>query len=100
MLWAYGSDVSHGNNTASYVDCEMVAIYTLDETFIKNSAEAAKDILEIVYGTKFGKEAYEAVKDGYIGRSYRNNGGPLVQVVTKEKAEWIRQKETSLYMMA
>lgn len=27
------------------------------------------------------------------------NGGPLVQVVTSEKAEWIREKETAIGMM-
>ncbi len=77
----------------------MVVIYTQDETFIQNDADEAKDILEIVYGTKFGKEAYEEVKDGRKGRTYRKNGGPLVQVVAKEKADWIRQKETAAVMI-
>ncbi len=62
----------------------MIVIYTQNETFIKNDAEEAKGILETVYGTKFGREAYEAVKDGRVGVIYRKNGGPLVQVVIKE----------------
>ena len=78
----------------------MVVIYTQEETFIRRDADAAKDILAEVYGSKLGAEAYAAVKDGRIGASYRKNGGPLVQVVDKEKAEWIREKETTIGMMA
>ena len=77
----------------------MVVIYTQEETFIRKDAETAKDILTKVYGAKLGAEAYATVKDGRIGASYRKNGGPLVQVVDKEKAEWIREKETSIGMM-
>ena len=78
----------------------MVVIYTQDNTIIKNNADDAKAILLSVYGEKLGQEAYAAVKNGRVGASYRKHGGPLVQVVDKEKAAWIREKEESVGMMA
>lgn len=52
-----------------------------------------------VYGEKLGTEAYKAVKDGLDGASYRKNGGSLVEVISKEKAKWIREKESAIGMM-
>lgn len=77
----------------------MIVIYTQDETVIRNDADAAKKTLVSVYGEKLGAEAYAAVKNAREGASYRKNGGPLVQVVSREKAEWIREKETAVGMM-
>ena len=77
----------------------MIVIYTQDETFIRNDADAAKADLFSVYGEKLGAEAYAAVKNAREGASYRKNGGPLVQVVSREKAERIREKETAIGMM-
>ncbi len=44
-------------------------------------------------------EAYDTVKNAREGASYRKNGGPLVRVVSKEKAAEIREKETAIGMM-
>ncbi len=77
----------------------MIVIYTQDKTYIKKDADAAKDILVSVYGDKLGAEAYAAMAGARTGVSYRKNGGPLVQVVEKEKADWIREKETVIGMM-
>lgn len=77
----------------------MIVIYTQDKTFIRKDADAAKDVLMSVYGEKLGADAYSAVKDAQEGASYRKNGGPLVQVVTKEQAAVIREKETAIGMM-
>ena len=77
----------------------MVVIYTQDETFIRTDADASMDILVTLYGEKLGKEAYVAVKDAQIDTSYRKHGGPLVRVVTKERAEEIRAKEASIRMI-
>lgn len=77
----------------------MIVIYTQDETYIRSNVDEVKSILASVYGEKFGAEAYEAVKNGRDGASYRKNGGPLVQVVIDEKAEEIRKKETAIGMM-
>ena len=52
-----------------------------------------------VYGEKLGEEAYVAVKNGRIGASYRNNGGPLVRVITEKQAAEIREKEIAAGMM-
>lgn len=78
----------------------MVVIYTQDKTIIRDNADAAKAELISVYGDKLGAEAYKAVHTAPNGTSFRRNGGPLVQVVDKEKAEWIREKETAIGMMA
>lgn len=78
----------------------MVVIYTQNETIIRDSADAAKADLISVYGDKLGIEAYKAVDKAPSGASFRKNGGPLVQVVDKEKAEWIRAKEIAIGMMA
>ena len=77
----------------------MIVIYTQDKTFIRKHADAAKDVLTSVYGEKLGAEAYSAVKDAREGTSYRKNGGPLVQVVTKKQAEEIQKKEAAIGMM-
>lgn len=77
----------------------MVVIYTQDNTIIKNNADDAKATLLSVYGEKLGLEAYAAVKGGRIGSSYRKYGGPLVQIVDKEKAEWIKEKEEFIGMI-
>ena len=77
----------------------MIVIYTQDETIIRIDADSAKTDLFSVYGEKLGAEAYVAVKNAREGASYRKNGGPLVQVVSREKAEWIREKETAIGMM-
>ena len=77
----------------------MIIIYTHDETFIKSDAEEAKKTLISLYGEKVGAEAYSAVKNAREGMSFRKNGGPLVQVVTKERAAEIRKKEISIGMM-
>ena len=77
----------------------MIVIYTQDETFIRDDADAAKNVLLSVYGEKLGEEAYATVKNGSNGASYRKNGGPLVRVVTEEQVEEIREKETAIGMM-
>lgn len=77
----------------------MIVIYTQDETFIRVNADAAKDVLCSIYGEKLGLEAYKAVNRAPVGASYRKHGGPLVQVVSKEKAAVIREKETAIGMM-
>ena len=77
----------------------MIVIYTQAGTYIRNDADAAKQILTSVYGEKLGEEAYAAVKNGREGASYRKYGGPLVRVVTKEQADVIREKETAIGMM-
>lgn len=77
----------------------MIVIYTQDETYIRNDAEAAKSVLITVYGEKLGAEAYATVKGAREGTTYRKHGGPLVQVVSKEKAEEIREKEIAVGMM-
>ena len=77
----------------------MIVIYTQDNTHIKTDADDARDILTSVYGEKLGEEAYFAVKGAREGTSYRKYGGPLVQVVSKENAELIREKEIAVGMM-
>lgn len=77
----------------------MIVIFTQDETFIRENADAAKNILETLYGEKLGREAYRAVYKAPAGTAYRKNGGPLVQVVTKEKATEIWKKEVAVGMV-
>ena len=77
----------------------MIVIYTQDETYIRNDADSAKDVLNTVYGEKLGLEAYTAVKDAQNGMTYRKNGGPLIKVVTKEEVIEILEKETAIGMM-
>ncbi|MBR6158471.1 MAG: hypothetical protein IKQ27_16075 [Lachnospiraceae bacterium] len=77
----------------------MIVVYTQDATYIKKDADAAKDVLLSVYGEKLGAEAYAAVKNGREGTTYRVHGGPRVEIVSKEKAEWIKEKETAIGMM-
>ena len=71
----------------------MIVVYTQDATYIKKDADAAKDILLSVYGEKLGTEAYTTTKNAREGTTYRKYGGPRVEVVSKEKAEQIREKE-------
>lgn len=71
----------------------MIVIYTQDETYIRNDADTAKRILLSVYGEKLGQEAYDKVKNAREGTVYRAHGGPRVEVVSKDKAQWIRSKE-------
>ena len=52
----------------------MIVIYTQDETYIRDDADAAKSILITVYGEKLGAEAYTAVKDAREGTSYLMKG--------------------------
>lgn len=77
----------------------MIVIYTQDKTYIKRDAEDARTVLNEVYGNKLGIEAYNAIKDGRDGTAYRKNGGPLIQVVSREKADQIREKEIVIEMM-
>ena len=77
----------------------MIVIYTQDETFLREDADAAKGVLASVYGKKLGAEAYTAVKNDREGTSYRKYGGHLVRVVSKEEAAEIREKETAIGMM-
>ena len=62
------------------------------EQFLEKDADAAKKDIIFVYGEKLGTKTYVAVKNAREGASYRKNGGPLVQVVSHEKADWIREK--------
>ena len=71
----------------------MIVIYTQDNTIIKSDANAAREDLISLYGEKLGAEAYAAVKNGRIGAAYRKYGGPLVKVVSKEQAEFVKVKE-------
>lgn len=77
----------------------MIIIYTQDKTYIHNDANSAKNNLLSVYGTKFGLEAYNTVKNAREGVSYRKNGGPLVCVTSKEEAEIIYEKELQIGML-
>lgn len=77
----------------------MIVVYTQDRTYIRNDADAAKDVLVSAYGEKLGTEAYTAVKDARPGASYRKHGGPLVRVVSEEQAAEIREKEAAVGMM-
>ena len=77
----------------------MIVIYTQDRTYISREGEDAKKTLISVYGNKLGSEAYEAVFRAPYGSTFRKNGGPLVQVVNKEEAEKIREKEKSIDMV-
>lgn len=52
-----------------------------------------------MYGDKLGNEAFASVKDAREGSSAWKNGGPLVRVVSKEKATIIKAKEIAIGMM-
>lgn len=71
----------------------MIAIYTQDGTLIRKDAENAKKDLVGLYGEKLGIEAYNVIKSGHIGASYRKYGGPLIKVISQERAEEIKKKE-------
>jgi hypothetical protein len=74
----------------------VIAIFSQDGTWVHNDAEEAKARLLEIYGEKLGQMAYDSVKRAPVGTAFRRNGGPLVQVVDKEKAAWIREKEAAL----
>ncbi len=74
----------------------MIVIYKQDGTSIHQSAEDAKVELMKEYGEKLGKRAYDAVRNAPVGTRFREYGGPLVCVVDKEKADWIRKKESAI----
>lgn len=77
----------------------MIVIYTQDKTYIRNDAATARSILLDIYGKKLGEEAFRMINKARVGTAFRKNGGPLVQVVSKEKAAEIREKETAIGMM-
>ena len=77
----------------------MIVIYTQDNTIIRDNADSARKDRVDLYGEKLGTEAYAAVKNGRIGAAYRQYGGPLVKVVSREDAARIREKETAAGMM-
>lgn len=77
----------------------MIVIYTQDNTLIKASADDAKADLISLYGKKLGEEAYNVVKRGIDGISYRKYGGPLVRVVGKKKISVIKSKEAQIGML-
>lgn len=77
----------------------MVVIFSQDRTWIHNNADDAKATLLQIYGSKLGMEAFNRIQHAPEGTSYRQSGGLLVQVVSKEKAAWIREKENALGMM-
>ncbi len=77
----------------------MVAIFSQDKTWILSNADDAKATLLQIYGNKLGMEAFNRIQHAPEGTSYRQSGGPLVQVVSKEKAAWIKEKESALGMM-
>ena len=70
-----------------------IVIYDQDKTQLYSNAAAASDKIFELYGERFGREACEAVKSGRTGTIYRRHGGPRIEVVTDEKAAWIRKKE-------
>ena len=77
----------------------MVVIFSQDRTWIHNNADDAKATLLELYGNKLGIEAFNRIQHAPEGTTYRQSGGPLVQVVNKEKAAWIRDKESTLGML-
>ena len=52
----------------------MIVIYTQDERYTRDDADAAKSVLIEVYGEKLGAEAYAAMKDGREEELYRKYG--------------------------
>lgn len=77
----------------------MIVTYAQDRTYFSQNGDEAKRILITVYGDKLGEQAYNTIKNAPIGSTFRKNGGPLVVVVTKEKAEEIREKEHTIGMI-
>lgn len=53
----------------------MIVIYTQDETYIKPTADAALSILNSIYGSKLGKEAYNTIRNAGWERSIVNTAG-------------------------
>lgn len=74
----------------------MIVIYTQDKTLTRKNADDAKDIFVFRLWGETWKRGISNSKQSPVGTAYRKNGGPLVQVVTKEKAEWIERKESVL----
>lgn len=70
----------------------MIVIYTQDATYIKPTADAALSILNSIYGPKLAQEAYNTIRNARVGTTYRKYGGPRIEVVSRERAEWIREK--------
>ncbi len=77
----------------------MIIIYTQNKTLIHKDADSAKEDMISLYGEKLGQEAYRTVKDRPAGTSYRKHGGPLITVVSREKADWIKMKEAGIEML-
>ena len=77
----------------------MIVIYTQEGTSIRDDADDAKSLLLSIYGEKLGEEAYCTIRKAAVGTAYRKFGGPLIQVVSREAAKEIRQKETAIGMM-
>ena len=51
----------------------MIVINTLDDTFIRENADATKDVLYSVYGEKIGLKAYKTVNQAPVGASFRKH---------------------------
>lgn len=77
----------------------MIVIYDHDRTYVKNSLADANSIVTSLYGEKLGEEAIKRLKNSRVGDTWRKNGGPLIAIVNKEKAEWIRKKESEIGML-
>lgn len=80
-------------------EINMIIIFDQNKTYIKNNLREASELIKTIYGEKLGLEAIKALNNECIGSSWRKNGGPLIQIVNKEKANWIREKETAIDMM-
>lgn len=76
----------------------MLIIYTQDGTIIREDADAAKKDMIILYGKKIGIEAYDAMKNGREGVTFRRYGGPLIKKVSQKEAETIKGKERCIGM--
>lgn len=77
----------------------MLVVYTQERTVIVEEGDESRNQLKGIYGDKLGGEAYRVLNKAPVGSSYRKNGGPLIQVVTKELAEIIRERERAIGMM-
>ena len=78
----------------------MIVIYTQDRTSIYEDIKAAETDIIGLYGAKFGTEACRILRDGRPGASFRRHGGPLIRIVSREEAEWVREKEKKAGMLA
>lgn len=77
----------------------MVVIYTMDSTYIRNDIDDAKSIISSLYGEKLGREAYDVLKNAPVNTIFQKHGGPRIQLVTKERARWIEEKEKQIGFM-